>query len=102
MAVQQVRVVARVTTGMQHANAKLLSRRSREHRSHRIAADLRIRQDIREIKFTRLFEWRVRSEAHAFPEWLRSIVDGLLPRVFRIFCLGKVRHGDAISGSRLA
>src|SRR6185369_15602148 len=94
MSVQQVRVVARVTAGMQHANAKLLSRRRREHRSDRITPDLPIRQDIREIKFTRLLEWRVRSEAHAFPERLRSIVDGLLPRVFRIFCLGKVRHRD--------
>src|ERR1044072_5630675 len=102
MSMQQVRIVARVTTGMQHANAKLLSRRRREHRSHRIATNLRIRQDIREIKFTRLFEWRIRSEAHAFPERLRAIVDGLLPRVFRIFCFGKIRHGDAIRSSRFA
>src|SRR3954464_11102524 len=38
MPVQQVRVVARVTTRMQHANAKLLPRCRREDGRHRIAA----------------------------------------------------------------
>src|SRR6185369_2266793 len=83
--VQQVHVVARMTAGMQHADAKLLSRRRCEHRSHRIASNLCIRQHIREVEVTRLLEWRVRSEAHAFPERLSSIVHRFLPRVFRIF-----------------
>src|SRR5689334_14285604 len=94
VSVQQVRVVARVTTRMQHANAKLQSRRSREHRRHRIASNLRVRQHIREVEVTRDGKRRVRRKAHSFPEWLGSIVHGVLARVFRILGFCKVRHGD--------
>src|ERR1043165_5666286 len=99
---KQIRVVAWVTTRMEHTNSYLLSWLCSEDRSHRIATNLIVCEHLREIQISSLFKRRVRREAHAFPERLGAIVDSLLSGVFRIFRLCKIRHGDTVFARRFA
>src|SRR5690349_3989593 len=85
--------------GIKDSEPYCLTSLSREDRRLRIATDLSVGQNVREIKVPRLFEWCFRRVVHAFPEWFSAIVQRFLRRVFRIFRTGwaaQVRHRTAV------